>query len=74
MKKNSLLLFALLLPSLLSGTEAPLFARGKVHGKLAIAALADFEQQKVIKPDLAGWGLKITPEKTDWRRLPGTCL
>ena len=71
MKKNSLLHFALLhfallLPTLLSGAEAPLFTQGKVHGKLSIATLADFEQQKVIKPDLAGWGLQITPEKIDW--------
>ena len=66
MKKNNLFLFALLLSPLLSGAEAYLFAEGKVHGKLSIASVADFEQRKVLKPDLAGWGLQITPEKTDW--------
>ena len=66
MKKNSFLLFALLLPSLLSGAESVIFAQGNVHGKLSIATLAELEKQKVIKPDLAGWGMKIIPEKTDW--------
>ena len=53
--------------------DETLFAEG-AGGELRTAALADFQERKVIRPAMAGWGMDLTPAVTDWSEFDALVL
>ena len=71
---KSIVFFALFaLGAFALAADETLFAEGR-GGSLKIAAPAEFQGRKVIKPAMAGWGMDFTPDVTDWSKSDALVL